>query len=247
MPPPRFSKPVLPEPFASALDDAINDVASRYEPTGILATGTIIRGNPHANSDLDLFVIWNRPERQRVQKFYRGVPAEIFVNPPARIYRYFTSDEEEGRPVTAHMFATGFVVYDSEGQVSELREAAARSIANGPRVSDEARTASRYGVATCFEDAVDLANVDPDTCLALLNHAVEGALQYRFIGGGVWIPRWKDLLPQLNDLDADLAALARQFYGVTSLVDHLRLAREIVRRSVGETGAFEWESRLEIS
>ena len=48
--------------------------------------------------------------RQRVQKFFSGVPAEIFVNPPSGIEKYFTEEHAVRRPLTAHMLATGFVV-----------------------------------------------------------------------------------------------------------------------------------------
>src|SRR5690349_18372895 len=101
----RFSFPTLPEQYGLALEEATAYVLARYEPIGILATGTIIRGNPGPTSDLDLFVLWNTPKRQRVQKFFRGVAAEIFVNPPRQIERYFSNDSREGRPITAHMFA----------------------------------------------------------------------------------------------------------------------------------------------
>src|SRR5205807_4499970 len=125
-------------------------------------------------------------------------------------------------------------------------EAAKQSIAAGPRVSADDRIADRYGIATCFEDAADVAVVDPAACLMLLTQAVERALSYRFVSAERWIPRSKDLLDRLADLDAELTTSARMFFAATTGVERLELAREIVRRSVGETGAFEWESRLEI-
>lgn len=242
-----YTLPNLPDPYGGALEDAVSYIIGRFDPIGILATGTILRGNPGPNSDLDIFALWHRPERQRVQRFFRGVPAEIFVNPPERVRRYFSNDQASGRPVTAHMFATGIVVLDREGIVAELNEAARQCIAEGPRVSADDRVAERYGIATCFEDAADVATVDLDACLMLLNQAVERALAYRFVGGGIWIPRSKDLLDRLVDVDVELAAKARRFFAATTSVERLGLARDIVRRSVSEIGAFEWESRLEIS
>ncbi len=70
---------------------------------GIIVAGTHISGNPDPTSDLDIYVIHAHPQRQRIQKRFKGVPAEIFVNPPAAIRRYFA--EEVRRPSTAHMLA----------------------------------------------------------------------------------------------------------------------------------------------
>src|SRR5687768_9018004 len=95
--------PTLPSPYAEALRDAVDFILARYEVWGVLASGTIIEGTPDANSDLDMFVIHARPQRQRVQKRFQGVATEIFVNPPTTIRRYFA--EEVDRPSTAHMLA----------------------------------------------------------------------------------------------------------------------------------------------
>jgi hypothetical protein len=237
--------PELPDPYRLALEDAIAYVTARYAPIGILATGTIIRGNPSPDSDLDLFVLWNEPKRQRVQRFFRGVPAEIFVNPPRQIERYISNDSREGRPVTAHMFATGIAVQDPEGIVASLQGLARENLARGPQLTEESLTGLRYAVAGDFEDANDVALVDRDASLILLNRAVDRALSYRFLAIRSWIPRTKEVLDQLTQIDPELADLARRFYRATHLGDHLPLAREIVQRSVGATGTFEWESALE--
>jgi hypothetical protein len=242
---PDIALPPLREPYQTALDEAVSFIVQRYEPIGILATGTIVRGNPGPNSDLDLFVLWHRPERQRVQRFFHGIPAEIFVNPPERITGYIASDQREGRPVTAHMFATGFVVLDPTGAVASLREAAIKSLAEGPRLTEEFLTSRRYQVATCFEDATDVIDAEPDTGRMLLYQAVEGALAFRFLRQRVWIPRHKEILGRLAELDSGLADLAHQFYRTSKTGDQLRFARDIVKATVGETGTFEWESHLE--
>ena len=74
--------PDLPEKYASALRSAVGFIAENLEPIGIIASGTILRGNPDPASDLDIYVIHRAAKRQRIQKFFAGVPAEIFINPP---------------------------------------------------------------------------------------------------------------------------------------------------------------------
>jgi hypothetical protein len=240
-----YALPSLGEPYRAALDQAVRYIVDRYEPIGILATGTIVRGNPGPTSDFDLFVLWHRRERQRVQKFFNGIPAEIFVNPPQRIEGYFASDQREGRPVTAHMFATGVIVLDPTGVVSSLQETAVKILAEGPLLTEESLTSRRYDVATHFEDATDVIDAEPDPGRMLLYQAVEGALAFRFLRQHLWIPRQKEILRRLAELDSGLADLAHRFYRASRPGDQLRHARDIVRESVGETGTFEWESHLE--
>jgi hypothetical protein len=139
------------------------------------------------------------------------------------------------------MLATGFVVYDPDGVVSQLREAAAEVLQAGPDPSATQLQMQRYGAATLLEDALDIASADPEMCRMLLANAVEEAIRYRFWAAGRWQPRHKDLLRSLADLDPQLAHVAHRFYRATDHAEHITLADEIVHHSVGERGFFEWE------
>jgi len=83
--------PMLPDKYDRALREALSFVMQRFKPVGIIAAGTVVRGTPDASSDLDVWVIHMEPVRQRLQKFFVGVPAEIFVNPPWVIQKYFVA------------------------------------------------------------------------------------------------------------------------------------------------------------
>ena len=237
--------PPLAEPYAAALREAVAYILGRWQPVGIVASGTIVRGNPGPSSDLDLVVVHRQLVRQRVQRFFRDVPAEIFVNPPAQIERYLAEEQREGRPVMAHMIATGAVVLEADGTVARLREQAEELLAAGPELSDSALIRHRYTAATWLEDALDIADADPEMCAALLGEAVLAAVRYRFLAAGQWLPRHKELLSALGALDGELATLARQFERGGPLPERVRLAREVVQRSVDATGFFEWESEPE--
>jgi predicted nucleotidyltransferase len=56
----------LSEPYATAVATAIAFLHERYQPLGIVVSGTIIRGAPHSTSDLDFVVIHDATWRQRV-------------------------------------------------------------------------------------------------------------------------------------------------------------------------------------
>src|SRR5688500_2167996 len=111
-------------PYDRALAQLEIHVRATYAPRGIVVSGSIVRGEAGPTSDLDVCVIHDEPWRLREQRRFEGVPVEIFVNPPEQIRRYFASEHDEGRPCTAHMFATGEALSPLDPAVDDLiREA----------------------------------------------------------------------------------------------------------------------------
>src|SRR5262245_14981351 len=104
-----------------------------YAPLGIVVAGSIVRGEAGPTSDLDVFVIHDQPWRLRDQRWFEGIPAELFVNPPGQVRRYFRNEHGDGRPCTAHMFATGValppVAPIVEALVAEAHDWLARPLA----------------------------------------------------------------------------------------------------------------------
>lgn len=94
-------------PFDQAIAELEAHVRATWQPLGIVIAGSIVRGEAGPTSDLDLYVVHDQPWRLRAQRRFAGVPAELFVSPPAQIRRYFASEHADGQPSTAHMFATG--------------------------------------------------------------------------------------------------------------------------------------------
>ncbi|NLX10359.1 MAG: hypothetical protein GXY36_11940 [Chloroflexi bacterium] len=236
------SFPPLAAPYDGALRAAAAWILARFEVRGIIASGTIIRGNPGPSSDLGLYVIHARPQRQRLQYTFEGVPAEIFVNPVRAIERYFRDEREEGRPITAHMLATGYVVLRRDDVVDRLREQARALLDASPDPGPERLRMLRYVAATSYEDARDMAEIDPATAGMILGRAVREMLHYRFWHANRYLPRDKDLLDALRDLDAELAGAARAFYSSEAFERRLALAAQIADQTIGVHGFFEWES-----
>lgn len=238
----HYHWPVLDEPYATALRQAVAFIQERYHPLGIVASGTILRGNPAPNSDLDIYVIHADPLRQRVQRRFNGVPAEIFVNPLAAIERYFAEERRAARPLTAHMLATGVVVLDRDPVVERLRQRSEVLASTPPDPTPPALTMRRYGLATQIEDAFDMAATDPDTAVMIAAEAVHGLLQYYFWQENRNLPRDKDLLATVSATDPALGQIARHFYRAATPAERLALAGELADRIIGVRGFFEWES-----
>jgi hypothetical protein len=236
------SFPALPAPYAEALREAVSFVLAGYPSVvGVFASGTIVRGSPDPSSDLDIYVIQTAPWRQRVQKLFHGVPAEIFVNPPAMVEGYFEEELRAGRPITAHMVGTGFVVYDGDPIVDALRKKAQALLAAPPPAPKDL-TVPRYMMACLFEDAVDVSGRDPATARMILGAAMEQALRHAFTKAGRWTPRTKDLQRELSSLDPELGRLAARFYRARTLRGQIRIGGMIADRVIGCRGFFEWAS-----
>jgi hypothetical protein len=237
--------PSLPERYLLGLREAISFVLTDFPQTvGLVVSGTIIRGAPDPSSDLDIYVIHLAKFRQRIQAYFHGVPAEIFVNPPSAIESYFHDEERDSRPITAHMLATGFLVAATDPIVASLIEKGRAQLAKLPPVPKDL-TQSRYMLATLFEDAVDVFKRDRLTSKMILSLVVEKLLRHVFVKAGRFQPRQKDLLADLNSLDPELSHLARRFYASNTLRAQLKVASAIADRSIGVRGFFEWKSDRE--
>ena len=236
--------PELAEPYATALREAVAYIMGRFEPQGIVAAGSILRGTPHRSSDLDLYVVHAAPFRQRLQQWFNGVPAEIFVNPPAAIRGYFEEEHASGRPLTAHMLATGFVVLERAPAVAALRAEAETWLQAAPTVGAEQLEWERYMAATLLEDALDVAD-DAATADLLLGQAVPLLLQHLFRRHGLFVPRTKELLARTAELDQEVGALALRFYAATEPAVRRELAGALADRTIGARGFFAWEAEPE--
>jgi len=237
--------PDLPERYDRALREAVTHILGRYTPVGIIAAGSILRRSPDPSSDLDIYVLHLAPFRQRLQKIFNGVPAEIFINPPAAVEGYFASEGTASRPITAHMLVNGFIILDRHPVVEQLRQRAREMLATPPNLSPTQHTWKRYLASNLLEDAVDIAERDPQTAQIFLAQAVFAMLQYHFEAKGRFIPRTKELLARLDDLDPTIAILARDFYTSSSFSVRLSAAEQIADRTIQVRGFFEWESEPE--
>jgi predicted nucleotidyltransferase len=235
----------MPEPYNQALRAAVEYVLSRYLPAAIIAAGSVVRGLPDRSSDIDLYVIHLEPYRQRVQKFFNGVPVEIFINPPHQVERYMEQEQADGRPITAHMLSTGFVLFENEPVIAKLRKMGEDLLQQKPVYSQTSLLFARYLAGNTYEDALDLVEKDAPAAYMLLERAVHQMIEYFYRYSGHFLPRVKETLSRLNDIDPQTAQLARQFFSEARFEQRLAFAAELAERTIAVYGFFEWESEPE--
>jgi hypothetical protein len=216
-------------------------VLAEFQPVGIIAAGSVQRGEGDARSDIDLFVIHSEPFKQRLQRRFAGVPAEIFVNPPESVREYFAAHNERARPSTAHMVATGFVVLE-DPVVDVLRAEAAEWLSKRSFPAADEAVGSRYRVVTLLEDAEDVRERDPAMANQLLGESVSEALRYWLHARNGVFPRTKAFLAQVRHDDPALGAACDRFFSSSDLSELVTLARQIVQACVGAVEFFEWDS-----
>ncbi len=241
----RCNWPELPEKYDIALRSAVEFILKNDTVLGIVVSGTILRGNPDPSSDLDIYVIHDQPFRQRLQKYFHGIPAEIFVNPPEMVEKYFEEEQAARRPLTAHMLSTGFVILDLDPVVGELRSQAGRLLSHPPETPKDL-TYPRYLAALLYEDAADCMERDPQTAEMIVYRAVAEMLNFYFIKEGRFIPRQKSLLEELARMDVKIGDLARSFYQAPTLDEKMELAGRLADQTIGKRGFFEWQMPPEV-
>jgi len=234
--------PKLPTRYDVALRGAVSFVLASFTPVGIIASGTILRGNPDATSDIDLWVVHLEPMRQRLQRFFNAVPVEIFVNPPWAIQTYFAQDQSSARPISAHMMATGHVILATNPIVAELRREAKWLLTQPPDLSEEAITQAKYAAATRFEDGTDIAIRNPIGASMMLSQSLVEMIRFAFMQTRRFVPSDKDLLEEFGLFDNESAAKVRAFFQTSDCQERVTLATEVADRILGTRGFFEWTS-----
>jgi len=219
-------------------------VRATYAPIGIVVAGSIVRGEAGPTSDFDVFVVHDQPWRLRAQRRFDGVPAELFINPPAQVRRYFASGHESGKPDTAHMFATGEPLEPVHPVIRELVAEAHQWLARPLEPTPQKLAALRYAAVDVLDDARDVLARDPVAGRLLLAGAVGSIVSYAFWNARKFQPRRKDAVAALAALDPDAAALVHR-WAASQGGEAFAAVEALAQRVLGVDTFFEWASARE--
>lgn len=231
-------------PVVAAVTEMERYVRETWHPLGLIVSGSIVRGTAGPRSDLDVVVIHAQPWRLREQRRFGAIPAELFVNPPWSLRRYFADEHRKGRPSTAHMVATGEVLGPAHPEVTALIQEAIDWLAKPVSPTAHQLVLQRYRAVDLIDDARDIAAIDPAATSLLLSEAVRVIIEHVFWRESRPQPRRKDVIVELAAIDAGAAALVTRWVASTG-IESVEIVEEFARRTMGLDTFFEWTSERE--
>lgn len=231
------------ENHKTALEEAKKWIEQNYKTIGIIASGSIVRGNPNKKSDFDIYVIHEESFRQRVQKYFNRVPCEIFINSIEQTMTSFLKERNDNRPVTAHMLATGVILKGDENEKIKYILTEAKEYQNKSKEFKELDlTMFKYVISNLLEDANDIAEEDTDTCNYILGKVTDKIIDYWFFKKQKPLPRIKERFNIIKNEDNELYESLSNSLKQGELETKLKLLNEIVEKEIGVKGFFEWQT-----
>ncbi|GLQ55714.1 hypothetical protein GCM10010862_29730 [Devosia nitrariae] len=169
------------------------------------ATGSIMRGEGTAWSDIDLVVVFPSLERAWRESFVQeGFPVEAFVNDPETLAYYLGRDAESGCPIMVNMVATGTILGVDVEKAGAIQAEAAKLLAAGPTPLAGPSYESLLYLVTDLAD--DLRGERPrGEVAAIAAQLYQKLADLTLLGRGAWTGRGKWAPRLLGRLDADLA------------------------------------------
>ncbi|KFC65386.1 hypothetical protein FF80_02850 [Devosia sp. LC5] len=189
-----------------ALAAARKSLASHFDGAALaFVSGSIIRGAGTPASDIDLVVVYARLERAWRESFIEdGFPVEALVHDRQTLAYYFDQDAKNGRPIMAHIVATGIIIGVDADLAHSIQTEAAAILARGPMpLAGPGYDRLRYLVSDLADDlrgdrpAAEISAIAAQLYQQLADLMLLG--RGTWSGNGKWAPRL------LLKLDAGLA------------------------------------------
>lgn len=113
--------------WETALSKFIKSWKSHKEVVGAVACGSYVTGNPSRHSDIDVQILLDKNVkwRERGNEIIDGILIEYFANPLPQNLKYYEKDYKDRDMTNVHMFLTGRVLFDKNGDVRKLVRKAA--------------------------------------------------------------------------------------------------------------------------
>lgn len=110
------------EKWEIALDKFVSEWKNKKEVVGMVVCGSYITGNPSKHSDIDIQILLDKKVkwRERGNKIIDGILIEYFANPLQQNLKYIKDEFKTRDKTDVHMFITGKVLFDKNGDVKKI-------------------------------------------------------------------------------------------------------------------------------
>lgn len=114
------------ERWEIALEKFVSKWKNKKEVVGAIVCGSYVTGNPSKHSDIDIHLILDKKVkwRERGNEIIDGILIEYFANPLSQHIKYFEDDFKSRRKINIHMFTTGRILFDKNGDLKKIIEIA---------------------------------------------------------------------------------------------------------------------------
>lgn len=105
-----------------AVEKFLSKWKEKKEVVGAVICGSYITGSPSKHSDLDIQILLDKNViyRERGNEYVDGFLIEYFANPLPQNEDYYRTDYEDRRNIHIHMFLTGKILFDKNGDVKKM-------------------------------------------------------------------------------------------------------------------------------
>jgi hypothetical protein len=183
---------------------------TRYQgANAIFVTGSVIRGEATAHSDLDLVVLFPRVERAyRESFFHKGWPVEAFIHDPETLRYFFNHvDKNLGRATLAEMIVDGHEMPGATPLTSEMKDLASAALREGPpALSEDDLADRRYHISEILDDMREPRNRQELTASATALYTELADFYFRTRRG--WAGTGKNVMKRMKRADI---AFAKKF------------------------------------
>lgn len=107
-----------------ALENFLQKRKNKKGVIGAIVCGSYITGNPSKHSDIDIHIIMDEKitRREKGNEIIDGILIEYFINPIRKLQEHMEEDFKKRSKLTAHMLATGKILFDSTGKIQKLKQ-----------------------------------------------------------------------------------------------------------------------------
>jgi hypothetical protein len=176
--------------------EAAKQFVDTYFPNcqGALLSGSVVRGEATATSDLDIVVFDDQlpsPFRESLLEF--GWAIEVFAHNFTTYKQFFQSDCERARPSLPKMVSEGIVLVD-KGYIEAIKKEANQLLEIGPEPwSEETIQLKRYFITDALDDFIGSTDRAEEifiaNTLAEIVHEFVLRTNCRWIGSSKWVVR----------------------------------------------------------
>jgi predicted nucleotidyltransferase len=165
-------------------------------------SGSFVRGEATAFSDLDIVVIYKElPNAFRESFYFRSFPVEAFVHTPETLNYFYEYDAKTFVPSLAVMVAEGIEVPAKNDLSARLKYLANEFLSRPPKISDEEIRNFRVGLTDLIDDIREPRSKEELTASGTTLYVALADFYLR--ANGAWSAKSKSIPRALRKLNSD--------------------------------------------